>query len=118
MHIYPLSPHLYSHYRVRSRNSISFLVWGIGVGDGVVPRTVPVVRCNRDGGQLGIAHLDPERIGALVEFGLDTQAGAGGGRPDQLDDDLVADQRPPSPVCGDGADQPVLDLVPLAGPGW
>src|SRR4051812_36262382 len=34
---------------------------------------------------------------------------------DQANDRLVADQRLPSPILSDEAEQPVLDLVPLAG---
>src|SRR5207249_1322013 len=33
-------------------------------------------------------------------------------------DDLVTGQRTPAPVLGDEAEQPMLDLVPLAGPWW
>jgi hypothetical protein len=53
----------------------------------------------------------------LRYFGADSQAGAGGGGGDRVDDDLVAGQRPPTPVEGDVGEQPVLDLVPLGGAG-
>ena len=48
---------------------------------------------------------------------LHLQTGAGGGGGDQLDDGLVADQRLAAPVLGDEREQPMLDLVPLAGAG-
>ena len=45
------------------------------------------------------------------------EAGVGRGGGDQLDDDLVADQRLAAPVLGDEGEQAVLDLVPFAGAG-
>src|SRR3954451_11074460 len=56
------------------------------------------------------------RVGARVEFGLDAQARPGRGSAKQLDDYLVADEWPPTPVLGDVAEHPVLDLVPLGSP--
>ena len=45
------------------------------------------------------------------------EAFAGRRRSDQLDDDLVADQRLAAPVLGDEGEQTVLDPVPFAGAG-
>ena len=58
---------------------------------------------------------DAGGVGAGVEVGADGEPGRGGGGADQVDDDLVAGQRPAAPVHGDLGEQPVLDLVPLAG---
>jgi hypothetical protein len=54
-------------------------------------------------------------VGPLVEAGVDLQAGACGGRGDQVDDHLVADQGLAAPVLRDEREQAVLDLVPVAG---
>ena len=45
------------------------------------------------------------------------QAGLGGGGGDQLDDDLMADQRLAAPVLADEGEQAMLDPVPFAGAG-
>ena len=52
---------------------------------------------------LVVGDLDPERIAVLVEVGSYGEAGAGGGRRDQLDDHLVADEGPAAPVLRDVA---------------
>jgi hypothetical protein len=64
-----------------------------------------------------VGDLDAQRVAAPIQPRLDPQARAGPGRPDQLDDHLMGDQRPPPPVGRDVAEQPVLDLVPLGGAG-
>jgi hypothetical protein len=66
--------------------------------------------------QLLIAHLHPKCIAAAVQFRADPQARLRGGRPDQLDDHLMAGQRSAAPVHRDRAEQPMLDPVPLGGP--
>src|SRR5712672_878527 len=48
---------------------------------------------------------------------MDLQASLGCGCGDELDDDLVADQGASLPVLADEGEEPVLDLVPLAGAG-
>jgi hypothetical protein len=78
---------------------------------------MPVVPRDRDGHRFGVADRDPQRVAALVKCGLDPQPGARGRRAEQLDDDLVADQRPAAPVGRDRAEQPMLSLVPLLVPG-
>jgi hypothetical protein len=50
---------------------------------------------------LGIRHLHTGRIVSIIDGTLHRQAGAGGGRTDQLNDRLVADQRLATPVLGD-----------------
>jgi hypothetical protein len=54
-------------------------------------------------------------VGAGVEFGADGEPGGGAGGADEVDDDLVAGQRPAPPVQGDLGEQPVLDLVKAPG---
>src|SRR6266571_4285244 len=66
---------------------------GGGTRDGVVPLTVPVMPGKRNRGRLGVGDLDPGRVGPAVEFGADLQARAGRGLADEIDDDLVGDQR-------------------------
>jgi len=46
---------------------------------------------------------------AFVEFGVDTQAGCGDDRSDEVDDHLMAGQRSAAPVHGDVGEQSVLD---------
>lgn len=67
--------------------------------------------------QFLIADFDPRRIGSVIEFGSDFRAGLGRCVRYQIDDDLVAHKRAAAPILGDVAEHPVLDLVPLAGPG-
>ena len=63
-----------------------------------------------------VCDFGARRIGCVVDFGFDVGSGSGGGRGNQLDDGLVADQRFAAPVLGDEGEKLVLDLVPLAGP--
>src|SRR6266511_4581158 len=75
---------------------------------GVVPLPMPVMALERDRGQLLVGDLDAQWIAARVELGVDPQTRTGGGLADQLDDDLVGDQRPAAPVDRDVAEQPVV----------
>jgi hypothetical protein len=52
-----------------------------------------------------------------VEFAAHGEAGFGGGRRDQFDDDPVADERLGAPVLSDEREEPAFDFVPLAGAG-
>lgn len=47
---------------------------------------------------------------------LDLQPLAVRGSGDKIDHDFMADQRSPTPILADRREQPVLDLVPIAGP--
>ena len=78
--------------------------------DGVVPFGVEGVAFELDGGEFGVADLDAFGVGALVEAGVDGQAGAGGGGDDQADDRLAADERLAAPVDADEGEEAVLDL--------
>jgi len=60
-----------------------------------------------------VRHRHAGGVGTVVEFGVHRESGAGGGRADRGDDDLVTGQRPAAPVAADPGEQPVLDLVPL-----
>src|ERR1700712_3965161 len=53
-----------------------------------------------------------------VELASYGQAGVGGCRADQVNDDAVADQRLGTPVHGDEREQSMLHLVPSAGAQW
>src|SRR5690349_7470115 len=61
--------------------------------------------------------LDALGIAAGVDLAADGQAGLGGRGADQLNDNLMADQRLAAPVPGDVGEEPVFDPVPFAGPG-
>ena len=88
-----------------------------GRQDGVVPVAVEAVPGEDPVFQvfhLRVGHLGPGGVAAGVQDGGDGQPGAGGGRGDGVHHDLVAGQRAAPPGAGDVAEQPVLDLVPLA----
>ena len=66
-----------------------------------------------------VAHLslgDDEAglIATLIELGPDAQPGGRTRVADQLDEGLEGTERTPAPVLRDVAEEPVLDLVPLA----
>lgn len=63
-----------------------------------------------DCGQLGLGDLDADRVVAGVELRSDLEALLVGRGADEVDDDLVAGKGPASPVRGDSAPEPVLDL--------
>jgi hypothetical protein len=75
------------------------------------------VRQHGDAAHVCIGYADLGRVGPEVAFGVNLEALLGSGRRDQLDNDLVADQRTSWPVHADVQEEAVLDLVPLAGPG-
>ena len=66
------------------------------------------------GGEFLVGDFDFLWVGSVVELGVDLQSGAGRRGGDQVDDDLVTDQRLAAPVGRDEAEQAMLDLVPLA----
>jgi len=75
------------------------------------------VAFNVDGVHLGIGDLDALGIAVGVDVAGDGEAGVGRGGADQLDDDLMADERLAAPVLGDVGEQAMLDPVPFAGAG-
>src|SRR6185437_526738 len=92
-----------------------------GLGeDGVVPLAVEGTAV--DDAVLEVPHplvadLDAVGVVAVVEDGGDLQAPGGGGGLDAGQGVLHGQQRGGAPGAGDVAEQPVLDLVPLGGPG-
>src|SRR5713101_3575980 len=85
--------------------------------DGVVPVTVKPMGREPEAGELLIGDGAALRIGPAIQLAPHAQAG---GRPrgaDQVDDHGQTHERLPAPVGADVGEQPVLDLVPLAGTG-
>ena len=74
-----------------------------------------VVALDVDGCHFVIADLNAFLIEVAIEITRDREAVFGRGGADQLDDDLVADQRLAPPVLRDVGKETVLNLVPLAG---
>jgi Endosomal/lysosomal potassium channel TMEM175 len=62
-----------------------------------------------------IGNLDPCRIGIGIELAFHGETGLRRGGSDQINDDLVTDQRRAPPVLADEREQAVFDLIPLAG---
>ena len=77
-----------------------------------------VVCLNVERGHPCIGDLDAFFITIGVDPAGDGKPGLGAGAGDQLDDDLMVDQRFAAPVLGDKGEQTVLDAVPFAGFGW
>jgi len=75
---------------------------------------VEFVALEVDGVHLGIGDFDAGGIGIGVDLAAHLEAGIGRGGGDQLDDGLIADQRPASPVLRDEREEAMLDLVPFA----
>src|SRR5580658_1867052 len=86
--------------------------------DRVVPVAVEAMRLDVDAGELLVRDLDGLLIEVSVDRGLDAEPGLGPGTSDQADDGLDTLQRTATPILGDVAEHPVLDLVPLARTGW
>src|SRR5258705_10391502 len=83
--------------------------------DRIVPFAMEGVAFEIDGIHFGVGHLDAGWIGVLIEFATNLQTSLRRCCSDQLDDDLMADERFAAPVAGDEREQAMLDLVPLAG---
>lgn len=82
----------------------------------VVPFAVEVVATQRalfEAFHLLVGDLDAVGVAAGVQFGVHGHPGAGGGRGDGVDDDLMALEWPTAPVHPDVREQPVLDLLPF-----
>jgi hypothetical protein len=62
---------------------------------------VEFVALNVDGVHFGIADFDAGRIDVGIDLAVHLEAGLGRGGGDQLDDGLVADERPATPILGD-----------------
>jgi hypothetical protein len=73
--------------------------------------------CDFDGGELDVGYDNALWINRGVELAVNGQPRIGLGGAYQIDDDAVADQGLGTPVHRDEGEEPVLDLVPLAGSG-
>lgn len=58
--------------------------------EGVVPVAVEAVPVHGQSVDIAVGDLDAGVVGARVEFGVNFQPGAGGGRRDAVHDDVVA----------------------------
>src|SRR6185437_210407 len=83
--------------------------------DGIVPLAVEIV--TRDVDRLHLSFSDLEAFGVEVSIDLAAyfETCFGARRADELNDDLMTDQRLAPPVHGDEGEQAMLDLVPFAG---
>ena len=81
----------------------------------VVPLTVEGVPGEVDRRHLGGIGLLAGLIGGLVALGLHFQPRVRRGGSDECDHHFVTDQGLASPVLGDVAEEPMLDLVPFTG---
>jgi len=62
---------------------------------------------------LGFAELDAVLIASRVECAFDFQTGGSVGCTDQFDHGEAIEEQATTPVLGDVAERPMLDLVPL-----
>ena len=89
--------------------------------DGVVPVAVELVPGQDPrvfkGFHVLVGDSDAPFVGVGVEFGVHGQPGGRGDGPEGFDDDFVGFQGSSAPVPADRGEQPVFDLVPLAGAG-
>ena len=81
-----------------------------------MPLTVKRITREIDGGHLFIRDDAPLLVFVIIEFAVHRQAFARARGTDELDDGVVTDQRLAAPVHRDEREQPVFNLVPLAGP--
>ena len=83
--------------------------------DRVVPRWMNFVASDLDLFELLVGNFDADLIVIGVQHCLDSEPGARLRATDEIDDGLIVDQRLSSPVQADKREEPVLDLIPLAG---
>ena len=83
--------------------------------DFVVPVAVKLVALQPNPREFSIVDLGSRRVDAVINFGTNLEALGGGGGGDEIDYDFETDERFPSPILADEAEQPVFDFVPLAG---
>jgi hypothetical protein len=70
---------------------------------------------NRQRCEFCVSHFDTFFVIALVDVRFNSQALSGCGAANQVDHNLSADQRSPTPIGGDVAEHAALNLVPFAG---
>jgi hypothetical protein len=84
--------------------------------DRVVPVAMKGMALEDDPRQLLIRHVDARRVATAIELGAHAQSRLAVGGSSQARNRREIDERFPPPVPRDVREQPVLDLVPLAGP--
>src|SRR4030095_672595 len=85
--------------------------------DGVVPIAMEAMRRERHGGHLSVRDVLAFRIGPAIELAPHSQPGRGPRGADEIDDHRETHEGLPPPVAADVGKEPMLDLVPFAGPG-
>src|SRR5277367_1895043 len=85
--------------------------------DGVVPFAVKFVRMEVNLSQFLITDLNTRWIRSCIKTGFYLETSFRPGGTDEIDNNLMTDQRPPAPVHGDIRKQAMLNLVPFAGAG-
>ena len=86
--------------------------------DLIVPITVEFVAPDLHLFEFLIGDSDSSRVIVGIQFRVNLKASCGGGAGDQADDRFEASQGLTAPVLADVGEQPMLDLVPLAGTRW
>ncbi len=93
------------------------LHYGRAWEDVIIPLSVELVPSKRERGDLLIGNFNARGVLVSIKFCPHLETGPRGDGSDQLDNDLVTGERSPAPVHADVREQPVPDLVPLAGAG-
>ena len=81
----------------------------------IVPFAIKLVPINRECGQFFVGNLDSQGVGIFIKGRLDVPSFACTCAADQIDNDLPAEQRMPSPIGCDVPEHVTLNLVPGAG---
>ena len=80
-----------------------------------VPFAMKSIASEVDQAHLFVRDLDPRRIGAVVNLGMDFQSLSRGGCGNLTHEHLQTYERFPAPVFADEGKQAVFNLVPFAG---
>src|SRR4051812_44935638 len=108
---------LRTHAQIRASCEMLWRAWSDGVG----PLRMELVALDVEACHLLVSHLDPFRIAPRVQHAVHYQPACQParrcGRGNQIYDGRMADERTASPSLGDGAEQAMLDRVPLRGAG-
>src|SRR5437879_5848293 len=76
------------------------------------------VRVQREGPHFRVGDDAARRVPSVVQFRFDTQARCRSRMANERDDRLEGVERTTTPILGDVTEEPMLDLVPLAGARW
>ncbi len=71
--------------------------------------------CDLEAFEILGSNFDSGFVLSSIQRGANGKARLGSGVRDQIHDDLVAGERTPAPVFGNKAEEPMFNLVPLAG---